>query len=54
MEKAQIDQAHKVLDEVLAGLQLNRREHHILQQSLMLLYSEAKDNQEKQKEKVDG
>jgi len=41
-----IDQAHKILDEVIAGLQLNRRDHYTLQQALQLLYATAKNNQE--------
>ena len=45
-----IDQAHKVLDNVIANLQMTRQDHMALQQALNLLYAKAKDN----KEEADG
>jgi len=42
-----ITQARDILDKVLANLQMTRQDHVVLQQALGLLYTTAKDNQEK-------
>lgn len=49
-----LEQARNNIDGLIANSRLTRQEHVVLQQSLEMLYSAAKENQESKEENKDA